>query len=103
MIYVHAHIFSTDSESNEEIVWYVSKNSNEVYREYCVTSKEDGKYIDFEISNYSSSLSIKKSNNILLVSCMVDNNTGNDIVGKEITLKQSNSERIINVKIVQLG
>lgn len=103
MIYVHAYIFSTDSESNEEIVWYVSKNSNEVYREYCVASKEDGKYIDFEISNYSSSLSIKKSNNILLVSCMVDNNTGNDIVGKEITLKQNNSERIINVKIVQLG
>lgn len=102
LIYVHAYIFSSTSESNEEIVWYASKNANEFYSVYYITSKEDGKDIEYSITKYSSNISIKRNGNTIMVACTDPNELNETIEAGYLTLNQKNSNREINVKILQM-
>lgn len=99
---MHAYQFSCSSDNTSEIVWTLSPKANELWSMYYVTSKIDGEFVDYEISEATGNFTCYHSGaNITILPKFT--NYDNERKNWSLTLKQNKTKKEISVTVQQLG
>lgn len=99
---MHAYQFSCSSDDTSEIVWTLSPKANELWSMYYVTSRIDGEFADYEISEAVGDFTCYHSGaNITILPKFT--NYDNERKNWSLTLKQNKTKKEIFVKVQQLG
>ena len=99
---MHAYQFSCSSDSTSEIVWTLSPKANELWSMYYVTSRIDGEFVDYEISEAIGDFTCYHNGaNITILPKFT--NHSNERNNWSLKLKQNKTKKEIFVNIQQLG
>lgn len=99
---MHAYQFSCSSDNTSEIVWTLSPKANELWSMYYVTSRIDGEFVDYEISEANGMFTCYHNGaNITILPKFT--NYDNERKNWSLTLKQNKTNKEIVVKVQQLG
>lgn len=99
---MHAYQFSCSSDNTSEIVWTLSPKANELWSMYYVTSRIDGEFADYEISEAVGDFTCYHSGaNITILPKFT--NYSNERKNWSLKLKQNKTKKEISVKVQQLG
>ena len=99
---MHAYQFSCSSDNTSEIVWTLSPKANELWSMYYVTSRIDGEFADYEISEAVGDFTCYHSGaNITILPKFT--NYDNERKNWTLKLKQNKTKKEIFVKVQQLG
>lgn len=99
---MHAYQFSCSSDNTSEIVWTLSPKANELWSMYYVTSRIDGEFADYEISEAVGDFTCYHSGaNITILPKFT--NYSNERKNWSLKLKQNKTKKEIPVKVQQLG
>ena len=99
---MHAYQFSCSSDNTSEIVWSLSPKANELWSMYYVTSRIDGEFIDYEISEAIGDFTCyHNGTNITILPKFT--NYDNERKNWSLKLKQPKTQKTILVKVQQLG
>ena len=99
---MHAYQFSCSSDNTSEIVWTLSPKANELWSMYYVTSRIDGEFADYEISEAVGDFTCYHSGaNITIFPKFT--NYSNERKNWSLKLKQNKTKKEIPVKVQQLG
>lgn len=99
---MHAYQFSCSSDNTSEIVWTLSPKANELWSMYYVTSRIDGEFTDYEITEASGNFTCYHNGaNITILPKFT--NYDNERKNWSLTLKQNKTGKTIPVKVQQLG
>lgn len=99
---MHAYQFSCSSDNTSEIVWTLSPKANELWSMYYVTSRIDGEFVNYEISEAVGDFTCYHSGaNITILPKFT--NYDNERKNWSLTLKQNKTNKEITVKVQQLG
>lgn len=99
---MHAYQFSCSSDNTSEIVWTLSPKANELWSMYYVTSRIDGEFADYGISEAVGDFTCYHSGaNITILPKFT--NYDNERKNWSLTLKQNKTKKEIFVKVQQLG
>lgn len=99
---MHAYQFSCSSDNTSEIVWTLSPKANELWSMYYVTSRIDGEFANYEISEAAGDFTCYHSGaNITILPKFT--NYDNERKNWSLTLKQNKTRKEIKVKVQQLG
>lgn len=99
---MHAYQFSCSSDNISEIVWTLSPKANELWSMYYVTSKIDGEFTDYEISEASGNFTCYH-NGINITILPKFTNYSNERNNWSLKLKQNKTGKTIPVVVQQLG
>ena len=99
---MHAYQFSCSSDNTSEIVWTLSPKANELWSMYYVTSRIDGEFADYEISEAVGDFTCYHSGaNITILPKFT--NYSNERKNWSLKLIQNKTKKEISVKVQQLG
>lgn len=99
---MHAYQFSCSSDNTSEIVWTLSPKANELWSMYYVTSRIDGEFANYEISEATGDFTCYHSGaNITILPKFT--NYSNERKNWSLKLKQNKTKKEIFVKVQQLG
>ena len=99
---MHAYQFSCSSDNTSEIVWTLSPKANELWSMYYVTSRIDGEFANYEISEAAGDFTCYHSGaNITILPKFT--NYSNERKNWSLKLKQNKTNKEIFVKVQQLG
>lgn len=99
---MHAYQFSCSSDNTSEIVWTLSPKANELWSMYYVTSRIDGEFTDYEITEASGNFTCYHNGaNITILPKFT--NYDNERKNWTLKLKQNKTGKTIPVKVQQLG
>ena len=99
---MHAYQFSCSSDNTSEIVWTLSPKANELWSMYYVTSRIDGEFTDYEITEASGNFTCYHNGaNITILPKFT--NYDNERKNWSLTLKQNKTGKTIPIKVQQLG
>ena len=99
---MHAYQFSCSSDNTSEIVWTLSPKANELWSMYYVTSRIDGEFANYEISEAVGDFTCYHNGaNITILPKFT--NYSNERKNWSLKLKQNKTNKEIFVKVQQLG
>lgn len=99
---MHAYQFSCSSDSTSEIVWTLSPKANELWSMYYVTSRIDGEFVDYEISEAIGDFTCYHNGTNITILPKFTNHS-NERNNWSLKLKQNKTKKEIFVNIQQLG
>lgn len=99
--WLHAFIFYITSDENDEITWYVSSKTNELWSNYYVYSRIDGESCNFYFDQ-NPDLKVLINKNLINIWANSNNDTNNRRTFY-LTLHQQISQKTIKIKVIQLA